>query len=161
VSEEGVDIRRATPSDAAVIAALNTFVHEPHRAAMPDDYRPYDQVAAAAYFADAIGAKGHLIWLAEMHNRTVGFVEAELRTRANNPFTSPLIFVEIHQLAVASDVRRVGAGRALMHAVELECSNLGASEVRLQHRAFNEGADGFYEALGYATYSVSMRKQLL
>ncbi len=159
--EEVVHIRRAAPSDAAVIAALNLFVHEPHLQAMPDDYRPYDQAAAAAYFADAIANKSHMVWLAEIQTRPVGFIEAELRTRANNPFTSPLIIVEVQQLAVATDARRVGAGRALMCAVENECSALGASEVRLQHRAFNDGAHRFYGALGYETYSVSMRKPLL
>jgi hypothetical protein len=37
---------------------------------------------------------------------------------------------------------------------------LGCTEVRLDHRDFNEGAHRFYKALGYCTYSVSMAKRV-
>jgi len=158
VSTDVARIRRACPSDAPVVAGLNVFVHQPHVEAMPSEYKSHDPEAAATYFASSIDDLGHLIWIAEMGDRAVGFIEAEVRTRAESLFTTTLTVLYVHQLAVAPEARRKGVARALMHVVEQECVALGASEVRLEHRSFNEGAHHFYAALGYETYSVSMRK---
>ena len=127
---------------------------------MPLDYRPYDPSAAADYFAIALREGGHLIWLAEIGTQSVGFIEAEVITRGENPFTTPIRVMYVHQLAVAADFRRMGVARALMAAVEEAGRSLGAPEVRLEHRSFNESAHRFYEALGYRTYSVKMRKSV-
>jgi len=158
VRGDDVHIRMASPGDGPVVAVLNAFVHQPHVEAEPSEYKPYDQESASAYFASAVGDRGHLIWLAEIGDRPVGFIDAEVMTREENPFTTTITVLYVHQLAVVPDVRRTGVARALMNVVERECALLGASEVRLEHRKFNVGAHHFYEALGYETYSVRMRK---
>ena len=47
-----------------------------------------------------------------------------------------------------------------MLAAENTAPTLGCTEVRLDHRNFNEGAHRFYKALGYCTYSVSMARRV-
>lgn len=67
----------------------------------------------------------------------------------------------IYHLAVSSELRRRGFGRAMMHAVERELIALGCPKINLQVRATNHGVIAFYEALGYETEErVSMGKRL-
>ena len=80
--------------------------------------------------------------------------------RAGSAFTSALRVLYVHQLAVADDVRGRGVGRALLTAAEQAAPGLRCSEVRLEHRAFNEEAHRFYASLGYAAHLVAMRKMV-
>lgn len=153
-------IRRALTGDAGVLGELNAYVHQAHAAAMPDEYRPYDADAAAQYFAGVVEDDSHPIWIAEVDNFPVAFLEAEVRSRPDNPFTTELRVLYVHQLAVAEHARRLGVARSLMLVAENTAPKLGCTEVRLEHRDFNEGAHRFYEALGYRTYSVSMARRV-
>ena len=60
----------------------------------------------------------------------------------------------VNYLAVASDARRAGVGRALMAEAERVLAALGCPKVNLQIRATNAAAMGFYEALGYTADDV-------
>jgi len=153
-------IRRASTGDAGVLGKLNAYVQQAHAAAMPEEYRPYDADAAAQYFSGIGGNDDHPIWIAEVDSFPVAFLEAEVRSRPDNPFTTGLRVLYVHQLAVAEHTRRSGVGRSLMRIAEITAPHLGCTEIRLEHRDFNQGAHCFYEALGYSTYSVSMAKRV-
>jgi ribosomal protein S18 acetylase RimI-like enzyme len=60
----------------------------------------------------------------------------------------------VNYLAVATDARRAGVGRALMAEAERVLAGLGCPKVNLQIRATNAAAIGFYEALGYTADDV-------
>lgn len=149
-------VRRATPDDVPAMATLNGVVQAQHRGALPQEYRPFDRDAVAAHLLEVAPAR--LFWIAEIDGGAVGFVEVEVRSRPDNPFTVPLTVLDVHQLVVADDARRQGVGRALMAAVEAAAPGLGATAVRLEHRAFNTGAHEFYRALGYEVHTLVMRK---
>src|SRR5450631_3553416 len=76
----------------------------------------------------------HPIWIAEVGEFPVAYLEAEVRSRPANPFTPELRVLYVHQLAVAEHTRRLGVGRALMLVAESTASTLGCTEVRLDHR---------------------------
>ena len=80
-------IRRALTGDDGVLGDLNAYVHQPHVAALPDEYRPYACDAAAQYFAGVIEDASHPIWIAEVGKFPVAYLEAEVRSRPANPFT--------------------------------------------------------------------------
>jgi hypothetical protein len=101
-------IRRALTGDDGVLGDLNAFVHQPHVAALPDEYRPYASDAAAQYFAGVIEGDSHPIWIAEVGKSPVAYLEAEVRSRPDNPFTTELRVLYVHQLAVAEHARRLG-----------------------------------------------------
>jgi len=143
-----------------VLGELNAYVHQAHAAAMPGEYRPYAPDAAAQYFGGVVEDDSHPIWIAEVDNFPVAYLEAEVRSRPDNPFTTELRVLYVHQLAVAEHARRLGVGRSLMLVAENTAFTLGCTEVRLEHRDFNEGAHRFYRALGYRTYSVSMARRV-
>ena len=55
----------------------------------------------------------------------------------------------VYYLAVSSDHRREGLGRAMMAEAELLLIRLGCPKINLQLRSSNSEAIGFYRALGY------------
>ena len=59
----------------------------------------------------------------------------------------------VYYLAVAPEHRRVGCGRAMLHAAEAWLRDRGCRKLQLMVRDDNP-ASGFYEALGYARQPV-------
>ena len=100
-------IRRALTGDDGALGDLNAYVHQLHAAAMPDEYRPYACDAAAQYFAGVIDDDSHPIWIAEVGKFPVAYLEAEVRSRPDNPFTTELRVLYVHQRAVAEHARRL------------------------------------------------------
>jgi ribosomal protein S18 acetylase RimI-like enzyme len=67
----------------------------------------------------------------------------------------------VYHVAVASDARRRGYGRALMAAAEERLRALGCPKINLQVNRWNAEVVAFYEALGYAVEDrISMGKPL-
>lgn len=61
---------------------------------------------------------------------------------------------DVQTIAVAPDVRRMGLGRALMHALLREARSAGVRDVFLEVRADNAGAQALYEDLGFVGIGV-------
>jgi len=55
----------------------------------------------------------------------------------------------INYLAVDPDIRKQGAGRALMDAVQARLLKLDCPKINLQVRQGNDAIAAFYEAIGY------------
>jgi ribosomal protein S18 acetylase RimI-like enzyme len=67
----------------------------------------------------------------------------------------------VHLVAVSTDCRQQGLGRAMMIEAEARLRQIGCTKINLQVRASNEGVVSFYERLGYAVEErVSMGKRL-
>ena len=84
------------------------------------------------------------VYVAELDGTVVGFIHAE---------TYKLLYseamVNILGIAVDSQYRRHGAGKALLHQVENWAKSMGINTVRLNSGAARKDAHRFYEALGY------------
>ena len=61
---------------------------------------------------------------------------------------------DVQTIAVAPDVRRMGLGRALMHALLKAARAAGVREVFLEVRADNDGAQAMYDSLGFVGIGV-------
>ena len=61
---------------------------------------------------------------------------------------------DVQTIAVAPDVRRMGLGRALMHALLKAARAAGVREVFLEVRADNDGAQALYDSLGFVGIGV-------
>jgi ribosomal-protein-alanine N-acetyltransferase len=61
---------------------------------------------------------------------------------------------DVQTIAVAPEVRRMGLGRALMHAVLKAARSAGVRDLFLEVRADNAGAQGLYESLGFVGIGV-------
>ena len=68
----------------------------------------------------------------------------------------------IYYLAVSTDHRREGLGRALMAEGERLLIKRGCPKINLQLRSSNSDAIGFYRALGYVRdHAISLGKRLI
>ncbi len=62
--------------------------------------------------------------------------------------------IDIHNLAVHSDWRRLGIGRSILSMVVEEAKSRQSSRVTLEVRVSNIGAQHLYESLGFLAQSV-------
>ena len=153
-------LRRATPSDAATLASLRRFVHEPHVAAEPHVYAAIDDAAGLAAMRERLAGPGVVAIVAEHDGAAAGYLLAQEVRRAATPLTAARSYLMVDELAVAASARRLGVGRALMAEAEAVATELGLARIELDVRAWNEGAARFYAALGYAPFSARLGRDL-
>ena len=84
--------------------------------------------------------------------KVAGYVHAEIYNLLY--FES---MVNILGLAVASDCRRQGTGKALMHRVEEWAKERGIKEIRLNSGGTRKEAHEFYRAIGFNDEKVQVR----
>ena len=120
------------------------------------DWRPPELSDAAL----AGAAPGELVLVAEAAGELVGALAAAIRDTPRSPSMTPCRRLHLETLVVAQRARRRGVGRALMAAVEAQARRLGARQVVLTVWEGNPAASDFYRALGYATVSQVLARDL-
>jgi ribosomal protein S18 acetylase RimI-like enzyme len=138
-----VSVRRATAAEAQVVGQLT------ERAYRVDGHLAFDDGSYAAELAD--GARRITeaeVLVAEQGGEVVGTVTL---VRPGTPYaeTSDTDELEVRMLAVDPDVRRSGAGRALMLAVLEQAAAEGFRAVVLSTQVRMTPAHRLYEGLGF------------
>jgi ribosomal protein S18 acetylase RimI-like enzyme len=133
-----MQIRQATPRDAAAIAALSREL----AAAVNDaDPGPDASLLSRCGFGSD---RWFECLVAEKEERVVGFAlfcrRFEAHTREGRLW--------LGDLCVAADARRNGVARALVVAVQARAAELGCTAVDLELARDNHAARTFYERLG-------------
>ena len=93
-----------------------------------------------------------IVFVAEINDKVAGYVHAEVYSLLY--FES---MVNILGLAVSSDCRRQGVGKALMKQVEEWAKIRGIKEVRLNSGGTRKEAHDFYRAIGFDDEKVQIR----
>lgn len=93
-----------------------------------------------------------IVFVAELNGEVAGYVHAEIYNLLY--FES---MVNILGLAVSSDCRRQGAGKALMQQVEKWAKERGIREIRLNSGGTRKGAHEFYRIIGFDDEKVQIR----
>jgi ribosomal protein S18 acetylase RimI-like enzyme len=152
-----ITIREATQADYPALCAVFAEVHALHCAALSQIFRqPATPALPEEYVAETIADPGAALLVAEQDNHVVGLLIVKLQEAPNLPIFVPRRYAIIHNLAVRSERRRAGIGRALMARAHRWARDQGVSEVELSVWEFNTTALAFYEQLGYATMSRKM-----
>ncbi len=79
---------------------------------------------------------------------SVGTEPRLVRERPDNPFTKPIRWIELDQIAIVDEARGGGAGRLLASVVIDWAQALGVELLELSVWDFNEGARAFFGAMG-------------
>jgi ribosomal protein S18 acetylase RimI-like enzyme len=149
-----IAIRQATTADAEIISALNADVQALHWSALPWRFKPpgpatFPPVAAAGLLAQP----NHLVFIAEIDSRPVGYAYAELTRRPESSSRYAVDMVYIHHISVQPAHRKRGVGRALMDAVRSAASERGIDLLTLDVWTFNEDARRFFRRQGFTAYN--------
>jgi len=156
-----VRIRRAVEKDYEVYCDLFFEINDLHRLALPDIFQqPAGKIIDQEYFLSLLKDDQVAIFFAENESQTTGFVFVLIRETPPNPLLLPRRYAVVDTLVVHPAFQRTGVGRALMHKAEEWAVRMGVREIELNVYEFNQGAQAFYERLGYATYSRKMSKNL-
>jgi ribosomal protein S18 acetylase RimI-like enzyme len=131
-----VQIRRATPADAAAIAAV---LYESFR-----EFRPlYTDGGFAATTPDSGGILARMkegpVWVALGEKVTLGTVAAVLQSES----------LYIRGMAVLPAARGAGVGQRLMSEIELYAASAGCQRLFLSTTPFLNSAIRLYEKLGF------------
>lgn len=146
-----VEIRRATPADAATLAELGaaTFIETFGHLYTPEDLQAFlDESHTVAAYAKVLADPGYALWLAEVDGRAIGYAQAgrcglphaEVRPEDG----------ELKRLYVRADAQNSGSGRALMDAAMAWLLADGPRQLWLSVWSENFGAQRFYARYGFA-----------
>ena len=144
-------IRRATPADAATLAALGTFtfIETFGHLYTPEDLQAFLDAShsEAAYAALLSADSPYALWLAERDGQAIGYAQA-------GPCGLPHADVraedgEIKRLYLRGDAQNIGAGRALMDAMLAWLLADGPRILWLSVWSENYGAQRFYARYGF------------
>ena len=102
-----------------------------------------------------------VIFIGEAATRPVGYLMAELVPHEETPFTSALTVLHIQHLAVDEDFRGQGIGQALLAEAGQEATRRGCDVLQLACWSFNQAAQAFFTANGFAAYQVRMTRSAL
>jgi ribosomal protein S18 acetylase RimI-like enzyme len=151
-------IRKATHDDMAVLAALNRDVQQLHVEAMPDIYKPVNEMEFIVddFENRVLSNPDGWVFLAEIDGEAVGYVYVFREQRPESPYTYARDYLTIDQISVKPVYQGMGAGRALVEAVSDLARSEQVNHLRLSVMAFNTAAVGFYANLGFEMYSHRM-----
>ena len=101
---------------------------------------------------EKLDAVREVVFVAELDGAVAGYVHAEMYSLL---YWEPM--VNILGLAVSSDCRRQGAGKALMERVEEWARIRGIKEIRLNSGGTRKEAHEFYRAIGFDNEKMQRR----
>lgn len=142
-------IRRATPGDAAIVAALNAHVQGWHAAQYPEAFfAAPDPARLTAHFADRLSDPAVTCLLAG--DPALGYALCALQERPLSVFSPPVRRLLVDHIAVAPQARRQGIGQALLQAARALARENACDEILLDTWEANHEAHRFFEANGFA-----------
>ena len=144
-----ITVRGAIPSDGAAIAGLNAHVQGIHAAAHPWRFKaPSASPDTAAAFKTMLSAPNRFAFLADVEGVPAGYVIGEIIHRAETIFHHANALVHVEHIAVRTNARRRGVGRALLDAAKAHGASQGVTLLELEVWAFSDDARGFFKRYG-------------
>lgn len=136
-----MNIRKAEINDASAISKICT-----------DDLGYKCTVELVSDRLKNIDGKRETVYVAEIDGTVVGYIHAEIY---NTLYYESMI--NILGIAVSSDYRRKGIGRALLSRAEEWGKESGVKIVRLNSGGSRKEAHDFYRAMGYDDEKLQVR----
>ncbi|MGF1753420.1 GNAT family N-acetyltransferase [Vibrio makurazakiensis] len=160
-------IRTGTVHDIQSILRLANQINIQHHLGAPSvfsnpqDIQSYDsEDENENYWLSLMLEPNGTFIVAEIEMQVVGFVVARITQNKEVSFIRDNKVCRVNTIVVDDSVQASGVGRALMAKITQWAQAREATEMKLEVMEFNEGARGFYEALGMKTQSRIMSMPL-
>lgn len=156
-----VSIRKATAEDYSALCDLFDEVDALHRGNLPHLFqKPKGPVREHDYYWGLITDENVGLFVAEVDERLIGFVQVVIRDAPDIPVLVPRRYAVVDSIGVKSEFQNHGIGRMLMDTVHEWAIARGVASMELNVFEFNKAAIAFYHSLGYETLSRKMSRAL-
>lgn len=156
-----MNIRCATIQDAELLVELNVYAQQVHAEALPHLFKPAGVTdELIQLFRQWLTAPDNHFLIGEVDGEAVGYVFAKVIRRLENPFAYAWEYVHVDQISVNAEHRGKGYGKLLMDAVYDLARENDMRWVTLDVWAFNDGAQRFYDELGFSPMMHRMERRL-
>ena len=145
-----MEVRTATPDDAATLAGLRRYVHDIHVDAKPLFFKPLDLEEAAAEFERFLGLENAAVFIAYVDGQPVGYATVLVKDRPEDHLRYRWKSLSVDQIAVQDRYCRTGVGSALMRHVKKLADDLGIARIETDVWSFNEQSRAFFGAHGFS-----------
>jgi len=149
-------IRLATTSDQELLGRFGGALMRQHHAADPARFLQVEHPEAGygRFLVSQISNPESLVMVAEHSGAVIGYVFADIEPTNWMELRGPCGVVQ--DLYVDEAARRLGAGRALLHAALDWIRSKGRSQVVLMTKTRNEHAQHLFAAVGFRPTMVEM-----
>jgi len=149
-------IRLATSSDQELLGRFGGALMRQHHAADPARFLQVEHPEAGygRFLVSQISNPESLVMVAEHSGAVIGYVFADIEPTNWMELRGPCGVVQ--DLFVDEAARRLGAGRALLHAALDWIRSQGRSQVVLMTKTRNEHAQHLFAAVGFRPTMVEM-----
>jgi GNAT superfamily N-acetyltransferase len=154
-------IRRAESRDATALGRLGAMLMRTHYAFDPQRFlEPHEgtERGYGSFLSSMVDTRDGCVFVAEDDGAIVGYVFAALEPLSWKELRGPAGF--IHDVAVAEESRRAGAGTQLMRTAIDWLRDRGAPRVILWSAAANHHAHDLFHHLGFRETMIEMTKEL-
>lgn len=151
-------IRRARVKDYIGISTLMDELHTQHVKGRPDIYRALQPRLEPSEYEEWLETDTRYLFVAEdlEAGEIVGFASAQWQQIRNLNVLLDRDMLYINEVVVDRKWQGKGVGQRIMTELIELAKELQADSVELTVSAFNEGAQAFYEKLGFAVRSSRM-----
>ncbi len=151
-------LRLATHADLPSLGGLAAELVAMHHVVDPSRFFLPDRVEEGyvAWFGRELGRAEAVVIVAELEGRVLGYAYGTLETRDFNSLLDA--HGAIHDIFVADDARRSGAGLALMKRMLAELEARGAPRVVLTTMVGNERAQRLFRRCGFRPTMLEMTR---
>lgn len=146
--------------DPQVLAGLNKPVQDLHHQKYPQFFKPYDEEVCVAFFQRQLEKPNWVVFLVEIDGKNAGYASYFVKDYQENPFRKAYKSIYVDQVCVLDKFKGKGIGKHVMQKIEEDAKEVGISHIELSYWELNKEAKGFYEHLGYHTYSRIVGKNL-
>jgi ribosomal protein S18 acetylase RimI-like enzyme len=158
VSAAAVEIERRDAGAIGELEPLWLTLKNHHGSLTPD--RPVHDDATSwerrrIEYAEWLAEEGAFVLVARQDGRPAGYAIVVIHP-GSPTWIDPDCYASVVDLAVASDARGAGVGRALIERVHEES---GCDVIELAVLSENASALAFYERVGFVPYSVTLRRR--
>jgi len=146
--DESMNIRRATPDDAPLLARAQVEAwHKAYRGIVPDAYlQSFSIKRRTECFRQSLATNSEETYVAEVANQVVGFLTLG---KCRDSDVDPKTTGEIWGIYLSPEHWRKGVGRFLSEQGETMLASRGFSVATLWVLEANDQARRFYEAVGF------------
>ncbi len=155
-----ITVRPAKREELSRVNELRRQVNALHVAGRPAHFRPGFNEALQSHVYDRFESDDAGVLVALDGGEVAGFATVQYVHRPEGPYTLPLDYYHVEEFGVDEAHRRRGVAAALVDYMKKDARARGFRRIDLDMWSFNEGAQAFYEAVGFTTYRRYMEMEV-